>query len=323
MTVLVTGGTGLLGSHVVDLLLERDESVRALVWPGEDASPLARSGVETVVGDLADGSGLEDAVRGVDLVLHCAAITGGWGDRALYEAVNVRGTLRLVELALEAGSLRIVHVSSITVHGNDVHGIADETSAIRVEPNPYSWSKVEAERRLHEIVESRGAPITVVRPGWIYGPRDRNSFGRFAEMIRRGKMIVVGAGNNNLPLVYVRDVANGVILAGTSDRAVGETYLLVGDEPVTQMRLSQHLASELGVPRPSRHVPYRLALALGLAAETAGKPCTGLSRRSLAMAFSCSAATTASRSRRPAVSLASCRRSLSPRGSDRASPGSS
>jgi nucleoside-diphosphate-sugar epimerase len=270
MTVLVTGATGLLGSHLTELLVERGDHVRALVCPGEGVSCLRHPAVEICRGDMGDRAALEAAVRGVDRVLHCAARTGPWGPPVDYETANVRGLRTLVESALAAGVRRFVHVSSITVHGNDVHGTADETAPLRVEPNPYSRSKVAGERLLTRLIREQGAPVTIVRPGWIYGPRDVASFARFAAMIQRGKMVVIGPGNNHVPLIYVRDVAEGILLASEEARADGRAYLLVNDEPVTQHDYLAAIAAELGVPPPRHHIPYRLALMLGTAAETVG-----------------------------------------------------
>src|SRR5262249_30741695 len=157
-----------------------------------------------------DRGALAAAVCGVDLVLHCAARTGPWGPAAEYEAANVLGLRLLVDAAEEAGVRRLVHVSSVTVHGNDARGQADETTPLRVEPNPYSRSKVAGERLLEGLIRERRVPVTIVRPGWIYGPRDTASFSRFATMIEQGRMVVVGSGRNHVPLIYVRDVAHGI-----------------------------------------------------------------------------------------------------------------
>jgi len=267
MTVLVTGATGLLGGHVVDLLVERGERVRALARPGEDVARLRGMDVEIARGDLADRASLEAAVRGVERVLHCAARTGPWGPEAEYEAANVRGLEDLIDVSMAAGVKRIVHVSSITVHGNDVRGRASEASPFRVEPNPYSRTKVAGERLIERLVRERGAPVVIVRPGYIYGPRDVGSFARFARMIERGAMIQFGRGENVVPLVYVTDVARGVILAGEAPRAYGQAYLLVNDERVTQREYLGAIAKHLDVAPPRWRLPYRLALGLGGVAE--------------------------------------------------------
>ena len=271
MTVLVTGGAGFLGSHLVELLLQDGESPRVLVRPGEDVTALAADEVDIRWGDLTDPAALASATHGVDRVLHCAARTGPWGPAGEYERVNVLGLETLVRTALAAGVRRLVHVSSITVHGNDVRGAADETAALREEPNPYSRSKVAGERLLERMIQEEAAPVTIVRPGWIYGPRDRASFARLTDMIATGRMVVVGAGDNHLPLIYVRDVARGILIAGESEQALGRPYVRVNDEHVTQWEFLGAIAAELGVPAPKRHLPYRLALTAGATAEALGR----------------------------------------------------
>jgi nucleoside-diphosphate-sugar epimerase len=271
MSVLVTGATGLLGSHVIYLVLERGERPRALVPPSENVSGLADAGVHVYRGDVRDRAALETAVDGVDLVLHCAARTGSWGPEKEYENVNVHGLESLVRAALAAGVRRFVHVSSITVHGNDIRGAADETAPLRMESNPYSRSKVAGEQLLSRMVEEDGVPVTIVRPGWIYGPRDAASFGRFATKIRAGRMTMIGSGQNHLPLIYVRDAAQGVLLAGEADEAAGRSYLLVNDEPVTQRDYLCAIALELGARPPRRHIPYRLGLMLGAVVESVAR----------------------------------------------------
>jgi nucleoside-diphosphate-sugar epimerase len=271
MTVLVTGAAGFLGGHLTGLLADRGERPRALVRPGEATDDLTAAGADLYRADIGDRAALGPALRGARLVLHCAARTGPWGPEAEYQRVNVDGLATLVRAALDAGVQRIVHVSSITVHGNDVGGDADESSPLRAEPNPYSRSKLAGEQLLTHLIQAEGAPVTVVRPGWIYGPGDTASFGRIARMVQSGRMIMIGSGSNRLPLIYAGDAAQGILLAGESDRAAGRTYLLVNDEPVTQAAFLTAVAARLGVPAPHRRIPYRLAIGLGAVAEGLGK----------------------------------------------------
>ena len=207
----------------------------------------------------------------MDCVINCAARTGPWGRASDYQQTNVRGLETLVRAAMAAGVRRFVHVSSITVHGNNVRGQADEDSPLRIEPNPYSRSKVAGEKLLQRMIRDEGAPVTIVRPGWIYGPRDTASFARIAGMIDRGQMIVVGSGQNHVPLIYVGDAAEGALLAGEAEQAVGRTYLLVNDEPVTQRDFVTAIAAELGAPTPTRRIPYGLAMMLGGLSENLGR----------------------------------------------------
>jgi nucleoside-diphosphate-sugar epimerase len=276
MTSLVTGAAGYLGSHVARVLAEAGERPRVLVRPGDHLAALDGFDYELYRGDLADRASLAPALTGVDRVFNCAARTGPWGPMDEYRRSNVLGLETLVRAALAAGVRRIVHVSSITVHGNDVGGSADERAPFRDERNPYSRTKVAGEQLLQRLVREGAAPVTIVRPGWIYGPGDQASFGRLAQRIDDGNMAVVGRGDNHLPLIYVRDAARGVVLASESEHADGRAYLLVNDESVTQRRFLAAIAAELGVPEPARHLPYRLALAAGAAAEaTWGLACRG------------------------------------------------
>ena len=271
MTVLVTGAAGFLGSHVTDLLLGRGEQPRVLVRPAERVRPSAAADVDVRFADIGDRAAIRAALTGVDRVVHCAARTGTWGPEAEFQRTNVQGLEILVKEALAAGVQRIVHVSSITVHGIDVRGTADENAPLRNSPNPYSRSKVAGEQLLQRMILEDGAPVTIVRPGWIYGPGDAASFARVARMVEKGRMVMVGSGENHLPLIYVHDVAQGIVLAGEASRAEGKSYLLVNDEPVTQRDFLAAIASELEVSAPTRRIPYKSAVVLGGASETLGR----------------------------------------------------
>jgi nucleoside-diphosphate-sugar epimerase len=270
MTVLVTGAAGFLGSHVTALLVTRGARPRALIHPRDEAGWLAHADADVYTADVGDRPAIAPALAGVDCVIHCAARTGPWGPASEYERTNVRGLETIVRAAMAAGVRRFVHVSSITVHGNNVHGQADEDSPLRTEPNPYSRSKVAGEKLLLRMIRDEGAPVTIVRPGWIYGPRDTASFARIARMIHQGRMIMIGSGGNHLPLIYASDAAEGVLLACEAEQAEGRSYLLVNDEPVTQRDFLTVIAAELGAPAPTRRIPYDLAVMLGTLSENLG-----------------------------------------------------
>lgn len=281
MKVLVTGAAGFLGGHLVDMLLERGDEVRALVRPIEDVKRLQElKRVEIVHGDLTDPESLKQAVKDIECVYNVAAKTGPWGPEQLYWNVNVRGVVDLVEAAMEAGVRRVVHTSSITVYGHHLRGLVTENYPFHAEDNPYSRTKIASERLLHNLVQDRGAPVVIVRPGWIYGPRDSASFARFVEMVESGKGFVIGTGHNVVPLVYVRDVAQGLICAGDAgDEAVGEAYTISDDMRVSQGEYLNTIADFLGVPPVTRHLPYR---PLYTAARSAELLWSSLGRRNAA-----------------------------------------
>jgi nucleoside-diphosphate-sugar epimerase len=267
--VLVTGAAGFLGGHLVDMLLERGDEVRAMVRPVENASHLRLlDGVEVVQGDLTDRESLKRAVQGIERVYNVAAKTGPWGLENDYVATNVWGVADLITAAMDAGVQRIVHTSSITVYGHHLHGIITEDAPLHAEDNPYSRTKIAGEKMVADFVKERGAPVVVARPAWIYGPRDTASFGRFVSLVESGKGFLIGSGNNIVPVVYVRDVAQGLIKAGDAgDEAIGKAYTIADDRRVTQSEYLNTIADFLEVPPVTRKLPYITLYSAGRTAE--------------------------------------------------------
>lgn len=269
MKVLVTGAAGFLGGHLVDMLLERGDEVRAMVRPVEDASRLRKlDGVEVVLGDLVDRDSLGRAVQGTQRVYNVAAKTGPWGLEKDYNAVNVWGVADLITASMDAGVQRIVHTSSITVYGHHLKGIVTEDHPFHAEDNPYSRTKIAGEKMIADFVKERGAPVVIVRPAWIYGPRDSASFGRFVAMVDSGKGFLISSGKNIVPIVYVRDVAQGLIKAGDAgDEVIGKAFTIADDRRVTQAEYLNTIAGFLGVPSVSRKIPYFPLITAGRGAE--------------------------------------------------------
>jgi len=274
--VLVTGGTGLLGSHVVERLVARGSRVRALVRPGSRTGFLDSLGVELVVGDLTDPASCARAARGVRSVFHCAAKVGDWGAWPEFQAGCVDATRIVAQAALEAGVDRFVHISSTSAYGHppDSAGLISEEAALGQNVWPldhYTRAKVECERLLWEMQAARGLPLTIIRPSWLYGERDRTTVGRFAREFRRGRVLIVGPGTNPLSAVYAGVVADAAILASEHPGARGEAFNITNQGPITQQRFLDLFADALGFPRARRHIPYRLAYAGGFLLEMRGR----------------------------------------------------
>lgn len=269
MKVLVTGAAGFIGGHVVDALAERDNEVRALVRPGGDLSHLqALRDVEIVQGDLTNTESLKSAVQGVQQVYNLAAKTGPWGVEEAYRAVNVQGLANLIHLAMDAGVQRIVHTSSVTVYGHHLRDIVTEDHSFHAENNPYSRSKIAGERLISQLVQEHEAPVVILRPAWVYGPRDVASFCRFVNLVQRGKSFLIGSGKNIVPVVYVKDVAQGLIKAGDAgNEVIGRAYNVADDRPVTQAEYLNTIADALQAPHVSRKFPLCALYLTGRAAE--------------------------------------------------------
>jgi nucleoside-diphosphate-sugar epimerase len=266
MDILITGGNGLLGHHVVSALQERGDSVRVLALPGEEAFWLEERGVEVHRGDIRHAETLVGPMHGMDAVLHLAGMMGVWRPMEDYHAVNVKGTENVCRAALAEGA-RVVHVSSWTVYGMALGRSAHEDFPLKPFPEPYAITKAAGDMLVQRMIAKDGLPAVIIRPGTFFGPGDRLHFGRMADRLRAGKGVIVGSGDNVLPFVYVTDVVQGLLLALDRERALGQAYNITSDRPLTQQQLLHAIANEIGASPPRIHLPYRALYAAGYAAE--------------------------------------------------------
>ncbi len=256
MEVLITGATGLLGGHLIKELQQRNEHIRALVLPVENADKLTAQGVEVVRGDITDPSTLEPAVQGVDLIFHLAGMMGVWRPLSDYRLVNVTGSEYLYKAAQKAGVRRFVHTSSHTVYGLGHGRYMKETDPLRPDPDPYSITKAEGDRLIRRLMLTSEMETVILRPGTFFGPGDHLHFGRMAQKVKDGKGLILGRGDNALPFCYVTDVVQGYMLAGYHEKAPGNVYNITNDQPLTQQEMFDAIADAVGGKRPTLHLPY-------------------------------------------------------------------
>ena len=263
---LVTGGTGFLGSHVAQLLVERGDEVRALVRVSSDDRGLEGLDLETVRGDVCDRRAVRRVLTGVDRVFHLAGTTNLRLPREATFALNVEGTRIVLEEALRAGVERVVYTSSVTAVGPARRGsVANEANvwdAARY-AIPYVDSKREAELVALGLAE-RGLPLVIVNPAHVLGAGDR---GRSSTVLVRRFLCrqIPAYVDGTLNIVGVEDVARGHLLA--DQRGVpGQRYIL-GNRNFTLDRLFNDLGRLSGVEPPSLKVPLALALAMARAGQ--------------------------------------------------------
>jgi 2-alkyl-3-oxoalkanoate reductase len=286
---LVTGATGMLGSHIAERLVARGRRVRALVRQGSDTRFLQGLGVELVRGDLTDPDSCTKGVEGVRVVYHSAAKVGDWGRWSEFQASCIDATHNLGEAAAAARVERFLHISSTSAYGHPAEGgpPIDETAPMG--QNMWVWdgytrSKVESEQALWRIVETRRLPLTVIRPSWLYGERDRTTTARLMERLRRGKVPLIGKGDNPLSAVYVGIVADAAILAAHHAGSVGEAYNITSQGPITQRDFMNLFAEACGARPLRRRVAYQAAYYAGLVCEAHGR-LTGRTRPPLATRY--------------------------------------
>lgn len=266
MTVLVTGATGLVGSHVVLALRAAGEAVRAMVRARALGDALAL-GAEPFEGDTRDAAAWRRAVTGVRAIVHTAAIVASKSPKEEFFAVNVGGTGQAIAAAREAGA-RLVHVSSVAVYGRTKAytagaGAVDEEFPFgEIEPHDfYAQSKRHAEEVLWEEVARGGLAATVIRPNVIYGEYDRLVSPPAVRAVRFGILPQIGAGTNRLSIVYAGNVAAAIVKAIDAPAAPGRVYNVTDDGPEshTQRGFLDAFAAALGVRVRYVRVPYTLA----------------------------------------------------------------
>jgi nucleoside-diphosphate-sugar epimerase len=267
--VLITGATGLVGQHLVNALIERGDTVRALVLPTENAESLQNRGVRIYPGDICDPETLVAPMRSVDTVLHLAALQGQWVAMEQYVRVNVCGTENVCRAAIASGVRRLVHISSWTIYGINRGWEVDEAVAPAPGNDPYWITKARGDLLVQRLVEEQRLPASIVRPGTVFGVGDRLNFARVADKVREGKAIVIGSGRNFLPLIYVTDLVEGILRCADLPQGEGEAFNITNDEPLTQGDFLKSVADDLGVGPPRIRVPYPIALAAAAAAERA------------------------------------------------------
>lgn len=228
--VLVTGAGGFVGSRLAGRLVELGLPVRALVRSAEQVRRLESRGVQAVLGDLRQAQGLTDAVRGCEIVFHCAAWMGRPFTREAATAVNVEGTRHLVRASLDAGVSRFVHVSTISVYGPTTVDVIDEQTPLWP-LGLYRETKIGAEREV-EAARQMGLATVILRPGLIFGPEDTGWSPAAIRWLRRGLPLIVDGGFGFCYPIYVDNLVDALLAAATADDAAGEVLNLAdGDVP--------------------------------------------------------------------------------------------
>jgi nucleoside-diphosphate-sugar epimerase len=255
MRAFVTGGTGFIGSRVVERLRARGDEVVVLARRPEKAEGLD---AEVVEGDLTDAEAIRRGMEGCQAVFHIAADYRVGMDPSKQEKMrdtNVRGTERVLDAAADAGVDKIVYVSTINAFGNTNGQVVDE-SYRRDEADGYVSTYDETKYLAHRLAEERaaqGAPVVIVQPGSVYGPGDHALVGQMIDQASKGKMPAKAFPELGLNMVHVDDVADGIILAYEKGEP-GESYVL-GGEITTQGELIDKAAQIGGKKPPGMTVP--------------------------------------------------------------------
>jgi nucleoside-diphosphate-sugar epimerase len=259
-TCLITGATGFVGGHLAEAAKGRGWAVRALARPTSDTGLLDRLGVEVRGGDLGDAEAVRQVVEGVEYVFHCAAKVGDRGPVEEYRAANVEALRVLLDAVKGRPLRRFVHMSSLGVYAARHHYGTNES-----EPLPdrhidgYTQTKVESERLALQYQREHGVPVVVLRPGFVYGPRDRTVMPQLVKRLAAGQVHYLGGDRRVLNTIYVGNLVEAVFLAAENPNAVGQVYNLTDGERVTRQRFFEAVCGGLNLPLPHQRLPRWLA----------------------------------------------------------------
>ena len=234
--ILVTGGTGFVGSHLIKRMRQEGIPVRAIVRDPDKARALNNLGVDVVKGDVSDTDSLEKATIGVERIIHLVGIIQEVAG-ATFQRVHVDGTRNLLDAARKSGVRHFFYQSALGTRPNA--------------KSEYHKSKWAAE----ELVRASGISFTILRPSLIYGPGDQFTI-RLSEMIRLSPVLpVIGSGRSKVQPIFIDDVATCIVTAVTSDCCLNEIYEIGGPDQLTYEEVTVAIADAMGVKRPTLHLP--------------------------------------------------------------------
>lgn len=272
MKVLVTGGTGFTGSHLVRRLVGKGDQVVCLDnQPGLFADELEQLGADVRLGSITDRELVRECTDGAEVVFHLAAAFRKINvPQSVYHDVNVEGTRIVMEEALRCGSRRVVYCSTQGVHGHVESPPGDEDSPI-APADYYQQTKYEGELVCRELADS-GIEFSIVRPTAIYGPGDPGRFLILYRLARNGRFLMFGDGRTTYHPVYIDNLVDLFELAGSRPEAVGRTYIGGDAEYFTLNELVKAVGRSMDVEVKITHLPFRPVWLAAVACEIGCKP---------------------------------------------------
>jgi len=279
MKILITGGSGFVGSHVVEAFTKNGHTVRVLARRTSDISNIKNLGVEIVYGDLAQKNSLTEAVDGMDALVNLAATMGGQVQE--FQAATIAGTHNLFLAAEHAGIKRIVHTSSIAVLAHNSHNDQNdipEDGVFESDPdfqNIYVTAKQESERTALSFNGHYGIRVIVLRPGLVFGPGGTWKLPRMGYSMGNN-FFIIGNGKNKLPVTYVKNLADAVLMSVEKQSISGGVFNIIDDELFTQQEFLERYKRDVNPELKIKFIPRFLGLSLAKAGKIAGK-LTGLS----------------------------------------------
>lgn len=265
MKILVTGGTGFIGSRLVERLVRQEHQVCCVAKDRLNSVFLESIKVELVLGDLNDGMNLDEIVEGAECIYHLAGMTRARSNREYYEG-NYLATKKFINICARSSKnlKRFVYVSSQAAAGPSRNGKPLTEDAPCRPVSHYGRSKMLAEK---EVLRYRDKlPITIVRPSAVYGPRDRDMY-QYILLVKKHLQPLVGLGTKWLNLIYVDDLVSGLLLAGEHPNAEDETFFIGSETSYATAEIGKTIAAILNLKPIRIHIPHLAVFSVGAIGE--------------------------------------------------------
>jgi len=258
MRIAITGASGFLGGALAEAYKNRGDEIVALVRQSSDTSTLENLGAEIIFGQFADPDTFTQLVDKADLAIHCAAMATDFGPWEQFQAINVDAVRFFCEACLNKQVPHAIYISSVAVYGNGIHhrGTDEEAAYENIIIDNYTKSKIAAERIVWDYIQEHKLPITIIRPGYIWGSGDRAIMPRMIESIKKKLVGVVDGGSNLMNLTHVDNLVQAIMLAGEKEIAIGRVYNITDGSKVTTRRFFEDLLEILGIELKLRSFPY-------------------------------------------------------------------
>ncbi|HEY9677742.1 MAG TPA: NAD-dependent epimerase/dehydratase family protein [Drouetiella sp.] len=259
--IFLTGATGLVGSYLVEQLLLAGYPVNALARKQSKIDRLLElqskfSNLKIITAELSERNKLADAMAGSRVVIHAAASIAPLATLEEVSVVNVDGTRSVAEAAITAGVTQLIHVSSLSVIMGATHIYdASESAPYMESREAYANSKIAAEKLVLEKNIQDRIKVTVLRPGFIYGPSERAWMPRVIQMLQQRRAMLVGDGLKETNVIYVGNLCRGIMNSILRENAYGEIYNLTDGQKVSKKKLFDTIADNLGLPRVAWYIP--------------------------------------------------------------------
>lgn len=261
MKIFITGSTGFIGKHTVELLAKSNHKLTLLIRKTSDTSFLKNQDVSISFGDITEKQSIAEGMKDCDSVINIAGHYTFWEpDKKIYREINVKGTQNVMEGALEAGIKKIIHISTAGIYGNTKDKPFNEESTVgTIQYSEYFKTKYEGDKIAWDLFEKKGLPLVVVYPVAVLGPGDTKASGQYLYDLVNRKLPATIFNDHTFSFVYIKDVAQAIVNALEKENNIGEKYL-VGNFNYKWGEINKMISEISGVPLPMFKLPDALTM---------------------------------------------------------------